>query len=93
MEKYLRIRSLSGCRPNDPLFVCANGEPLTRNYIISCLKQLITVLGYSPNYYSGHSFRLGAATTAAACAIEDHLIKTLGRWSSDSYCRYIRVSE
>ncbi|XP_057290774.1 uncharacterized protein LOC130613448 [Hydractinia symbiolongicarpus] len=35
------------------------------------------------------SFRIGGASTAASCGIPDSAIKTLGRWSSDSYRRYI----
>lgn len=93
MSKYLRVRLHDHYLPSDPLFVCANGTPLTRNFFISCLKILLEKAGINPSSYSGHSFRLGAATTAAACSIEDHLIKTLGRWSSDSYCRYIKVSD
>ncbi|XP_050409488.1 uncharacterized protein LOC126824330 [Patella vulgata] len=27
----------------------------------------------------------------ASAHLEDHLITVLGRWSSDSYCRYIRL--
>ena len=41
--------------------------------------------------YAGHSFRIGAATTAASKGSPHWLIQTLGRWSSDCYLRYIRT--
>jgi hypothetical protein len=41
--------------------------------------------------YASHSFRIGAATAAGSAGLPTWLIKTLGRWSSDCYERYIRT--
>ena len=74
-----------------PLFILASGQPLTRQKLVDLVKQAIKRAGIDPSHYSGHSFRIGAATTAAANGIGDAVIQTLGRWSSDSYTRYIRI--
>ena len=44
-----------------------------------------------PGNFSSHSFRIGAATVAARSGIPDHLIQTMGRWSSNAYQLYIRM--
>ncbi len=65
---------------------------LTRQLFISHVKSVLDSLGYCSKNYNGHSMRIGAATTAHEVRLEDHLIKTLGRWSSDCYTRYIHTS-
>jgi hypothetical protein len=90
-SNYLKLRLQHNPAPHDPLFITKTGMPLSRNYFISLFRDTLMKIGIDPQAFSGHSFRIGAATSAAAAHIEDHLIKVLGRWSSDSYCRYIRT--
>ena len=81
--------SLRGSAPG-PLFTYSDGRPLTRQQLSSSVQSILHAAGFSGSY-SGHSFRIGAATTAAARGVPDHLIRTLGRWSSDAYQIYIRT--
>lgn len=90
--RYFSQRVKLNSQPESPLFLEHSGTVVTRNKFLSLLKFHMDILGYDSSLYSGHSFRIGAATTSGAVRIEDHLIKVLGRWSSDTYCRYIRIS-
>ncbi|CAF1580216.1 unnamed protein product [Didymodactylos carnosus] len=56
------------------------------------LRTLLTSLGYTAIHYSGHSFRIGAATSTAKAGVLIYLIKILEQWSSQAYRRYIRTS-
>ena len=75
-----------------PLFTWEDGRYLTRAGFVSGMRVALSAAGYAAQDYAGHSFRIGAATTAARCGIQDSLIKTLGRWESTAYTRYIRTS-
>ena len=56
------------------------------------LRSLLLSAGISnAKDHAGHSFRIGAATSAAACRIPDWQIRILGRWQSDSMLCYIRT--
>jgi hypothetical protein len=93
ITEYYKVRQRCGSKPLDPLFVTSEGLPLSRAYFILRLKQVLDKLGLKSTNYSGHSFRIGACTSGADARLEDHLLQTLGRWSSDCYKRYIRTSE
>ena len=43
------------------------------------------------SHYSGHSFRIGAATTAARQGEAETTIKMLDRWKSSAYQLYIKT--
>ena len=55
------------------------------------IRDLASRCGVEPRRYSSHSFRIGAASAAAAAGIPDWRIQALGRWSSECYWRYIRL--
>ena len=55
------------------------------------VKKALQLAGADASDFNGHSFRIGAASTAAANGMEDSLVKTLGRWESDAYQRYIKI--
>ncbi|CAB4014972.1 PREDICTED: uncharacterized protein LOC102807183 [Paramuricea clavata] len=75
---------------DEPLFILQNGEPLTRALLNANLRELLNILGYAEQEYAPHSFRIGAAITAAAANLPPWLLKTLGRWRS-CYELYIRT--
>ena len=87
MSDYLCIR---GALPG-PLFRLPNGQPLRRKNLIETVRVALTKSGFNASHYSGHSFRIGAATTAAKNGIQDNVIKMLGRWESSAYQLYIRT--
>jgi len=89
--QYLAIRKLTVSQPHEPLFLTPDGHAVDRRFFIHNLKQLLHRAGYEQSMYNGHSFRIGAATSAASAQIPEHMIKTLGRWSSSCYNRYIRT--
>lgn len=85
--KYLVVRG----KKEGPLFVFGDGRFLTRQRLVEAVRQALSKAGMDPTQYCGHSFRIGAATTAARQGMEDSVIKTLGRWRSLAYLDYIRI--
>ena len=79
-----------GSRGSDawPLFRWSDGRLLTRTHFVEEVR-----IAYLPaKNFAGHSFCIGAATTAVAAGVEDSTIQALGRWNSSAFLRYIRAS-
>ena len=81
---------LSATRKSGPLFKFQDGRFLSRRTFAAALNKLKPA---HINNLSSHSFRIGAATTAAAAGHPRWLIQALGRWSSDCYKTYLRISD
>jgi hypothetical protein len=82
---YMVRRGESG----GPFFTFADSRFLTRDRFVAAVRTALSSAGYDCSQYAGHSFRIGAATTAAQRGVQDSLIKTLGRWESNAYTVYI----
>ena len=89
MQQYFLLAQLCPW----PLFYFQSGVLLTRSSVTKLLRDSARSAGLPYRSLKGHSFRIGAASTAAAAGVPDWLIKVLGRWSSDCYQLYIRTPE
>ena len=85
--QYLTIRPGG----DGPLFIAKEGKFLMKPWLVQKVREALTAAEIDSSHYSGHSFRIGAATTAAACGVSDSLIKTLGCWSSSAFQSYIKI--
>ena len=50
-------------------------------------------LGLKTKHYSSHCFRAGGATTATNRGIAPHVIKQMGRWTSNCFELYVKKSK
>ena len=87
LQAYLTLR---GQHPG-PLFIFPDGHAITRDHFASQLAECLKDANLDTRYYKGHSFRIGAATTAAARGLSEMQIQAMGRWRSTAFRRYIRI--
>ncbi len=76
-----------------PLFFFDNGSTFSRQRLVQALHHALEASGISTKSFNGHSFRIGAATTASEVGLSDSTIQTLGRWKSAAFTSYIRKSQ
>ena len=85
---YLTIRG----NRQGTLFVNENGSPMKKGQFVLKVQQALQQMGVIGHHFNGHSFRIGAATSASQAWVPETTIKILGRWSSMAYQQYIRPS-
>jgi hypothetical protein len=82
-DSYLNSRdNLFQARPD--LWLRSNGTIPTRTWFIHRLQH------FFPNSIGGQSMRAGGATALAEAGVAPSLIQAAGRWSSDTFNRYVR---
>ena len=88
LKVYFAMRS--GCKGQ--LFMHFDNTPLTRFQFSAVLKKSLSFLGIPNARYGSHSFRIGAATSAAMRGVPHEQIQLMGRWKSNAYKSYIRIN-
>ncbi|PPQ94250.1 hypothetical protein CVT25_004970 [Psilocybe cyanescens] len=66
-------------------------KTLTKRHFITRCNAIWKTHGYPRT--TGHSFRIGGTTELLLAGVPPDVVKTLGRWSSDSFLRYWRSPE
>ena len=79
-------------RAETPLFRDAAGEAITRRDVATMVKALMSAIGLDPARFGAHSLRIGGATAALAAGVPPTLIRVAGRWASDVFEIYTRLS-
>lgn len=87
MSEFLKVRSSI----NGPLFCHFDNSVLSRYQFSAILKKALTLISPNLTRFRSHSFRIGAATTAASAGMDISQIKQAGRWRSDAVKSYIRT--
>lgn len=91
VSSLLHLLSSQPRPPTAPLFSDTAGNPLTRKLFIDSIRAALTSAHFDASAYSGHSFRRGGATAAAAAGFSEQDIQLIGRWRSDAFKLYIDV--
>lgn len=89
LHNFLEVRNHKSSV--EPLFSFMDCLPVSRQFFTEQLKSALSFCGLDTNKYQSHSFRIGAATLAAASRSSDIQIQNMGRWKSSAFKRYIRI--
>ena len=84
---FIAIRGVSP----GPFFQDVQGQPMVKSRFVAAVRLILSAVGLPQQQYAGHSFRIGAATSAAQVGIPDSTIQTLGRWHSAAFLQYVRM--
>ena len=76
-----------------PLFVTQRRTPYTREGVAKTLKASLVAIGVAPERYNTHSLRVGRATDLALEGASDATIRATGRWRSNAFLSYLRLTE
>ncbi len=88
--QHMKAYVQAGYKWHGPLFMFKDGAPLIRKRCLQYIRYSLKHSGYDPMNFNTHSFRIGAATTAAQSGTKQETIQRLGCWRSKAVQAYIR---
>ena len=88
---WIRERRSQGIPDECPLF-SEGGVMITVDQVYRTVRAVMRAAGKDERRYGAHSLRIGGATAALAAGVPPQLIRMMGRWSSDVYEIYCRMS-
>ena len=88
---YIELREKrNGTNIIEPFFVFRNRQPVKPEHFHKVLKRSLDAQGLNSNNYNCHSLRNGKASDLFKSRMEYEQIKVMGRWHSNSTCKYLR---
>ena len=92
MQRYFALHPVSADAAATTPHFSRGGRAITVREIRGMVQELMRRLGLDPRRYGAHSLRIGGATAALAAGMSAAAIRAAGRWSSDVYQIYCRLS-
>ena len=83
--RQLMVRQCNVTFFSEPVTFPASAGGLPRQLSLS-----LRACQFSSSLYKGYSFRIGATTGGVGRGFSDARIRSMGRWNSDAFKRYIR---
>ena len=84
VSTVLSYLGLRGTSPG-PLFCRPDASPISRTFLTKALSDALRYCNLDVEGYKSHSFRIGAASWAAAKGMSDAQIRAFGRWKSNAF--------
>ena len=91
IQAFLRHLAVNNPASCVALFSYCNGDTslsLTKRAFLRCVTQASRTAGFPP--LPGHSLRIGGTLEYLLRGLPFDVVKTIGRWSSDSFQTYLR---
>lgn len=75
----------------DPRFSFMDNATVSRQFLTQQLNGVLSFCNLNLHRFHIHSFRIGAASTAAILGYSELQIQTMGRWHSSAFKKYFRI--